>query len=71
MNRDIAQTLGFGTGWRKSSYSEGANNCVEISTALPGWAGVRDAKLGDGGPVLALTHRQWRALLGHATGAHA
>lgn len=50
-------------GWRKSSYSQGANDCVEITTELPGWVGVRDSKLGTVSPVLAFTLPEWRAAL--------
>ncbi|MGH3918881.1 MAG: DUF397 domain-containing protein [Pseudonocardiaceae bacterium] len=50
-------------GWRKSSYSQGANNCVEVTTEVPGWVGVRDTKLGTDSPLLAVTNSQWRATL--------
>ena len=64
MNHDEAQAaLTVSTAWRKSSRSQGANNCVEITTELPGWVGVRDSKLGHGSPVLAFTEHEWRAML--------
>jgi len=53
--------------WRKSSYSQGENNCMEVTTELPGWVGVRDSKLGTNSPLLAVTHSQWHATL---TAAH-
>ncbi|HET9256297.1 MAG TPA: DUF397 domain-containing protein [Pseudonocardiaceae bacterium] len=41
MNHDQALTaLTTATGWRTSSYSQGANNCVEVTTVLAtatGW----------------------------------
>lgn len=64
MNHDQALAeLTTAAGWRKSSYSQGQNNCVEVTTELPGWVGVRDSKLGLDSPLLAFTHFQWRALL--------
>ncbi|MEU1737601.1 DUF397 domain-containing protein [Streptosporangium sp. NPDC020145] len=49
--------------WRKSSLS-GANgdNCVEVTTDLPGLVAVRDSK-NPSGPVLAFTADQWRSFL--------
>lgn len=46
--------------WRKSSYSAGQNNCVEIATA-DGWVGVRDSKLGEASPILTFTPAEWAA----------
>lgn len=47
--------------WRKSSYSGGNNDCVEV--AFTGdEALVRDSKNPDGG-MLTLSARQWRQLL--------
>lgn len=64
MNHDQALAgLTTVAGWRKSSYSQGENNCVEVTTELPGWVGVRDSKLGTGSPLLPFTHSQWRATL--------
>ena len=49
--------------WRKSSYSNpSSNNCVEVTTTLPGLVAVRDSKNRQG-PALLLTPTQWRALL--------
>lgn len=65
MNHKIAQiSLRNCTQWRKSSYSfpDGVE-CVEITTELTGWVGVRDSKLGVASPVLACTTAEWRALL--------
>ncbi len=64
MNHDqAAAALTIAAGWRKSRYSQGANNCVEVTTEVPGWVGVRDSKLGTASPLLAVTHSQWRATL--------
>lgn len=30
--------------WRKSSFSQGESDCVEVSPALNGWVFVRDSK---------------------------
>ncbi|MBB4917014.1 DUF397 domain-containing protein [Streptosporangium saharense] len=56
--------------WRKSSLS-GANgdNCVEVTTDLPGLVAVRDSK-NPSGPALAFTPAQWRSFIGRVnTGA--
>ena len=64
MNHDqAAAELNTAAGWRKSSYSQGANGCVEVTITLPGWVGVRDSKLGTASPVLACTLPQWHAML--------
>jgi hypothetical protein len=49
--------------WRKSSYSGGAGNCVEVAGSLPGAVGVRDSKDPDGQP-LVFTAKAWRAFAG-------
>jgi uncharacterized protein DUF397 len=54
---DIAQVA-----WRKSSYSGGAGNCVEIAGGRSGTVGVRDSKSSTG-PVLFFTPRTWRAFV--------
>ncbi|MEV8634875.1 DUF397 domain-containing protein [Streptosporangium sp. NPDC051023] len=30
--------------WRKSSFSDGGNGCVEVARNLPGFVAVRDSK---------------------------
>jgi hypothetical protein len=65
VNHDAAQTvLRVCTQWRKSSYSfpEG-QECVEITTELSGWVGIRDSKLGAASPVLTFSAAQWQAML--------
>ncbi|MFJ6087056.1 DUF397 domain-containing protein [Streptomyces sp. NPDC092369] len=51
-----------GVRWLRSSYSTGANNCVETALSLPGpWAGllaVRDSKDATG-PVLLFSPESW------------
>ena len=47
--------------WRKSSYSGGTGNCVEVAGNLPGIVAVRDSWDPDG-PALILTSAAWRAL---------
>jgi hypothetical protein len=52
--------------WRKSSRSSGdGQNCVEVTTGLPGLVAVRDSK-NPHAPALILTHAQWRSLLAAA-----
>jgi len=41
--------------WRKSSYSGGSGNCVEVAGNLPGAVGVRDSKDPDGQPLVFTT----------------
>jgi len=48
--------------WRKSSYSGGAQDCVEIADNLPGTVGVRDSK-DTGGPALVFSPCAWRAFI--------
>jgi uncharacterized protein DUF397 len=49
-----------GASWRKSSYSGGSGNCVEVTGDLPGAVGVRDSK-DAGGPALVITPGSWHA----------
>jgi hypothetical protein len=48
-----------GIGWRKSSYSGGDNNCVEVGTAGARVA-VRDSKL-PGGGALSFSAGAWQS----------
>jgi hypothetical protein len=45
--------------WRKSSWSGGNGNCVEVAGNLPGMVAVRDSKDPDG-PVLAFSPAEWQ-----------
>jgi hypothetical protein len=54
--------LATAAGWHKSSYSW-QNACVEVTTELPGWVGVRDSKLGASSPLLPFSTAQWTAFL--------
>ena len=47
--------------WRKSSFSNGANNCVEMSDRPEGVA-IRDSKRPEG-PVIEVTRAEWRAFV--------
>ncbi|GLW20801.1 hypothetical protein Mame01_08440 [Microbispora amethystogenes] len=51
-----------GAEFRKSSFSGGGNNCVEVATALPGLVAVRDSK-DRSGPVLTFTPSEWSAFI--------
>lgn len=50
--------------WRKSSFSNGGDNCLEVSApSAGGLVGIRDSKLSDDSPVLVVASSQWRELL--------
>ncbi|MFD4655052.1 DUF397 domain-containing protein [Kitasatospora sp. NPDC058444] len=49
-------------GWRKSSYSAQANECVETRPLMVGGMAVRDSK-DSGGPALAFASDAWSSFL--------
>jgi len=49
-------------GWTKAQAS-GEQNCVEVNFEVPGWAGVRDSKLGVDSPVHVFNKTEWDAFL--------
>jgi len=51
-----------GADFRKSSYSGGNNNCVEVATNVPGVVAVRDSK-NRTRPALTFSPRAWRDFL--------
>ncbi|OLT13414.1 DUF397 domain-containing protein [Pseudonocardia sp. CNS-139] len=55
-----------GAVWRKSSYSSGNSQCVEVAFAGEA-VGVRDSK-DRSGPVLVFEAREWAAFVGGVTG---
>lgn len=44
--------------WRKSSYSSGQGNCVEVRASEPGIVAVRDSK-DKTGPALSFGPEEW------------
>lgn len=51
--------------WRKSSYSSGTGNCVEV-TSTDRLVAVRDTKQNGRGPLLRFTEATWRRFLAQA-----
>ena len=49
-----------GAVWRKSRYSNGQAECVEVARNLPGIIAIRDSKDPDG-TALTFGNEQWRA----------
>ena len=45
--------------WRKSSYSGGNGNCVEVAPSRPAVIALRDSK-DPSGPRLILAREEWR-----------
>lgn len=50
------------TNWFKSSYSDGASNCVETAFAADGTVGVRHSK-NPTGPVIEFSTAEWDAFI--------
>ncbi|MFF4922768.1 DUF397 domain-containing protein [Kitasatospora sp. NPDC001261] len=48
--------------WRRSTYSNGQGNCIEIADGLASTIPVRDSK-DPNGPALAFTTEAWRAFV--------
>ncbi|MGH3698466.1 MAG: DUF397 domain-containing protein [Pseudonocardiaceae bacterium] len=55
--------------WFTSSYSSGSAQCVEVAV-LPGHQLVRDSKLGDASPVLAVSPTEWSAFTAGVQAGH-
>ena len=53
------------TGWRKSSYSSGNAECVEVAGGQAA-VGVRDAKQDKSGLVLEFSAAAWRVFIAKA-----
>jgi hypothetical protein len=54
--------------WRKSSYTSGQGNCVEVAD-MPDSHAVRDSKDPEG-PILRFSEDSWRAFLGAVKSGH-
>jgi hypothetical protein len=52
--------------WRKSTYSGGDGDCVEVATNLPSIVAVRDSK-DRNGPALIFTPEDWKNFLAGLT----
>ena len=64
IHHEVLRVLSTDTGWRKPARSEAQNACVEVTTtAVSGWIGIRDSKLGPSSPLLAVTTSGWTALV--------
>ncbi|MFE2415261.1 DUF397 domain-containing protein [Kitasatospora sp. NPDC059408] len=48
--------------WRKSTYSDGDGDCIEVADSITGAIPVRDSK-DPHGPVLNFTADAWRAFV--------
>ncbi|MER5843116.1 DUF397 domain-containing protein [Streptomyces prasinus] len=48
--------------WRKSTYSDGGGDCLELTDGIPGTVPVRDSK-NPAGPVLFVTPAVWAAFV--------
>ncbi len=59
---DAVPALVDASGWKTSTRTSQGENCVEVTTAVPGRVGVRDTKNRAAG-LLALDQQQWNTFL--------
>jgi hypothetical protein len=59
---DAVSALVDASGWKTSTRTSQGENCVEVTTAVPGRVGVRDTKNRAAG-LLALNRPQWNTFL--------
>lgn len=59
----VTNRLALDLHWRKSSRSQGANNCIEVAGNLPGLVAVRDSKNPLAGPHV-MGRAAWAAFVG-------
>jgi hypothetical protein len=59
---DAVSALADASGWKTSTRTSQGQNCVEVTTAVPGWVGVRDTKNRTAG-LLAVNPQQWNNFL--------
>ncbi|MEE1741454.1 DUF397 domain-containing protein [Streptomyces sp. NPDC079020] len=63
MRHEAAESHGaIDTEWRKSSYSGGQGNCLEVADNAPHLVPVRDSKRPTG-PVITFSPDAWRAFI--------
>lgn len=65
----ILTTLAHAPGWKTSSRTSQGQNCVEVTTSVPGWVGVRDTKKRPAG-LLAFNEGRWIAFVNAAKAGH-
>lgn len=55
-------TISFdASAWKKARASGANANCIEANLETPGMVGLRDSKIGAGGPVIVHTMTEWTA----------
>ena len=59
---DAVIALTAASGWKTSTRTSQGQNCVEVTTAVPGWVGIRDTKNRAAG-LLAVNQQQWNNFL--------
>ena len=63
-NEDIVAALAIAVNWRKASYSQGANECVEVASVSRAF-GVRDSKPGTNSPILVFNQESWLTFIAY------
>lgn len=59
---DAVIAITAASGWKTSTRTSQGQNCVEVTTAVPGWVGIRDTKNRAAG-LLAVNCQQWNNFL--------
>lgn len=56
--------------WRKSSYSGGAQTCVEVARVDDAHGALRDSKLGDSSPILVVGAASYTSFINSVKSGH-